>query len=327
MNKNLVSVIIPTYNRSNFIKKTIKSVLNQTYQYFEIIIIDDGSEDNTKQVVDSFKDSRIKYHWRENCGHPGKVRNVGLKNAKGEFIAFLDSDDFWFPSKLKEQISILKNLQEILLVCTNGLIYGSKSSDIFYPIKTDNFISLKDLLIENLVITSSALMRREVVNMIGFMDENPILKSGQDYDYWLRLLDYKDKSIYFIKKPLTVWRTHSSSITYKRHKNPNIHKKQNERLDYIFNKLVHVDESLSRKIRFNYLYKQKIEQLKKDLDFNLDPIHHLFRKENIRLNDKIVLFLDKIFHSSLIRSNKIFSFIGDLYHFYISNIVEMLLKS
>lgn len=102
--ENLVSVIIPTYNRSDLIKETINSVLNQTHKNFELIMVDDGSTVNTKTVIESFKDNRIKYILQKHHGLLAVARNNGLKVAIGEYIAFLDSDDIWLTNKLEKQI-------------------------------------------------------------------------------------------------------------------------------------------------------------------------------------------------------------------------------
>ena len=104
MEDPLVSVIIPTYNRAGVIKETINSIINQTYSNFEIIIVDDGSTDNTGDIIKTFQDDRIKYYWKKNTGLPSKARNVGLKHVNGEFIAFLDSDDIWLPKKIETQL-------------------------------------------------------------------------------------------------------------------------------------------------------------------------------------------------------------------------------
>ena len=107
--KPQVTVIIPAYNRAYVISRSIASVLAQTYPYFEIIVVDDGSVDNTEAVVKSFKDSRIKYIRHEVNKGISAVRNTGINEAAGEYIAFLDSDDEWLPTKLEKQMHILKN--------------------------------------------------------------------------------------------------------------------------------------------------------------------------------------------------------------------------
>ena len=101
------SIIIPTYNRANFIKKTMQSILNQSYTNFEIIVIDDGSTDNTKEIIDSIDDIRIQYYFQENKER-GAARNFGTKKAKGKYITFLDSDDLFMPTHLEQAFKFIK---------------------------------------------------------------------------------------------------------------------------------------------------------------------------------------------------------------------------
>ena len=98
-NKPLVSVILPTYNRARLVSRSINSVLKQTYNNFELIIIDDGSTDNTKQIINSFNDNRIVYLKHNHNKHASAARNTGIAKSKGELIAFLDDDDQWLPKK------------------------------------------------------------------------------------------------------------------------------------------------------------------------------------------------------------------------------------
>ena len=117
-NKPLVSVILPTYNRARLVSRSINSVLKQTYNNFELIIIDDGSTDNTKQIINSFNDNRIVYLKHNHNKHASAARNTGIAKSKGELIAFLDDDDQWLPKKLEKQISIIQKLPPKV-----GLIY------------------------------------------------------------------------------------------------------------------------------------------------------------------------------------------------------------
>ncbi len=102
-----ISVIIPTYNRGKIIGNSIKSVLNQTFKNLEIIVVDDGSKDNTKEIVDEFKDERVRYIKLNNNTGAANARNIGIKNAIGQYISFQDSDDIFYPDKLERQ---LKNI-------------------------------------------------------------------------------------------------------------------------------------------------------------------------------------------------------------------------
>ena len=105
----MVSIIIPTYNRGYIIKKSIDSVLHQTYEDFELIIVDDGSTDGTKQLIDEYEDDRIKYYSYEHNKGVVYARNYGMKMAKGDCIVFQDSDDVWHSDKLEKQIKILED--------------------------------------------------------------------------------------------------------------------------------------------------------------------------------------------------------------------------
>lgn len=120
-NNPTVSVIIPTYNRAHLVARAIQSVLNQTYQDFEIIIVDDASTDNTEEVVKSFNDKRVGYmQLNENSGTSAVPRNTAIKTARGKYIAFQDSDDEWLPEKLKKQVKVFKNvLAEVGIVYTD----------------------------------------------------------------------------------------------------------------------------------------------------------------------------------------------------------------
>ena len=109
MKKQIIcSVIIPVYEGSNVVSRAINSVLSQTYQNFELIIVNDGSTDNTEEVVKAIKDDRIKYFVQENKGQ-SSARNKGIKEATGEYIAFLDADDYWSPSHLSDHVNFLEN--------------------------------------------------------------------------------------------------------------------------------------------------------------------------------------------------------------------------
>ncbi|MFX1502247.1 MAG: glycosyltransferase family 2 protein, partial [Promethearchaeota archaeon] len=212
MINKLVSIIIPTYNRGNVIRETITSVLNQTYQNFQIFIIDDGSNDETTNIVQSFNDKRIKYIFQTHSGLPAKGRNTGLKKIKGEYVAFLDSDDIWFPRKLEIQINLFEKNPNILLIATNGVLFPTKLNMKVIPLKKNIKISFKQLLEKNIIINSSVLFKKEVISMVGLLDENINLKYGEDFDYWLRILRFKDKSILIIKNILVKYRENTESL-------------------------------------------------------------------------------------------------------------------
>ena len=194
MVNELVSIITPTYNKSNLLKETIISVLKQTYKNFEHLIIDDGSTDNSRDIVESFKVNRIKYILQDHTGVPAAGRNTGIKIAKGKYIAFLDHDDLWFPQKLEKQIQKFKENKDLLVIASNGIVIPEKPYRRLLSFKYDKIICFKDLLNSNPIINSSSLLKREIFEELGLLDEK-IGNYLPDYDFWLRILKYKDKSI------------------------------------------------------------------------------------------------------------------------------------
>ncbi len=209
-----VSVIITTYNRADLLPRAINSVLNQTYKDFELIIVDDGSTDNTKEIVEDFqqKDSRIVYVYQENQGWPSAL-NKGLSVVRGEFIAFLDSDDEWLPLKLEEQINIFNKSNSTNLGMVGCDILIIKENTNFK--KEFKFSALKENLIENVLkgrlptTLSALLIRREIFNKIGLIDKN--LRRMADQDLWIRILQYYN--VDFVPSILLKYYIHGGNIS------------------------------------------------------------------------------------------------------------------
>ncbi len=211
-----VSVIIPVYNGEKYIKQTIKSVLNQTFQNFEIIIIDDGSTDNSRKEIQSLDDLRIHYFYQSNKGCPAIPKNRGIRKAKGKYIAFLDQDDLFLPKKIENQLELIeKTGQKIDAVICNCFVYDEMNKQIIGKNWAKNFRIIpgkisQRLIKGNFIVTSSeALIRKSFFKKNGFLDER--LKIADDYDLWLRLA--KDSHIKFISKPLVKWRYRPGSLS------------------------------------------------------------------------------------------------------------------
>ena len=198
--EKLVSVIIPTYNRARTIGRSLKSVLEQTYQNIEVVIVDDGSTDDTIKVISEFKDARVRIVRHTHNKGANAARNTGVKTASGEFIAFQDSDDEWLPDKLKEQMDVFQGaLQNV------GVVYSELERAIgrhmhIFPLRNKKREgSLHDILmIENVVSLSTALIRRECLDKAGMFDES--MPRLQDWDLFIRISRYYDFKI--IEKPM-----------------------------------------------------------------------------------------------------------------------------
>ena len=213
MSNPLVTVIIPTYNRAKYIEDTIRSVINQTYKNLEIIVYDDGSTDNTKEIVESFKDKRIKYFWQKNSGMPAVPRNKAINHSSGEYIAFIDSDDLWLPNKLEKQLKEYEQNNNVGLVCTSIIQFNENDEWIKNLELSDKDFTFKSLLFNSHVRLSSVLVKKSVLNDVGLFDENPIIRVGEDYELWLRIS--KKYKIKYIDLPLTRYRHHIGNISKK----------------------------------------------------------------------------------------------------------------
>src|ERR1051326_1608307 len=163
-----VSVIIPTHNRAEFLRSAITSVLNQTFQNFEIVIVDDASKDHTQEIIAGFNDTRIKaIHNMCSKGDAG-ARNIGIMHSQCEYIAFLDDDDEWLPEKLQVQTCLLNNSSSnIGFVCTGRFTVNMKDRKVYSVWNPET----NDLSKENFIITSSILLRRECFEKCGLFDE------------------------------------------------------------------------------------------------------------------------------------------------------------
>lgn len=204
MNINpLISVIIPTYNRGKIISRTIQSVINQDYPYWQLIIIDDGSNDETELKIKKFlTDSRIEYDKKNNAG-ASAARNCGLKRAKGEYVTFLDSDDEYYPDRLSSMIRAINRYQTEIAVANRLVSYEQTRKNISEK-KENNQVKLcrREDLIKNRRVYINILLKSEIAKQTEF---DPSLPSSNDYDFVLRATSgkkivYLDKIVYLVHK-------------------------------------------------------------------------------------------------------------------------------
>lgn len=213
MDKPMISVVIPTYNRASLLKRAINSVLSQTFQNFELIIVDDGSTDNTKELVNAFiqKDSRIKYIWRENSGGPSKPRNLGIRNSRGKYISVLDSDDEILPEKLEKQVKKFETVSEDTGVVYSGFKCISKNEKyknktIIPKLKGNIFTKL---LHGNFIGNVTPLVKKECFQKSGLYDNN--VSTGEDWDMWIRISKYYEFD--FVPETLAIYHVHGKQVS------------------------------------------------------------------------------------------------------------------
>lgn len=187
MSSALVSIVLPTFNRATLIGETIQSVLNQTYQNWELLIVDDGSTDDTRSEIAKMNDHRIKYFFIEHTGVIGRVRNIGINKANGDVVAFLDSDDLWESDKLEFQIAKLKQHPNAFFIFGLGVQFGKNATPM--PVLENFFMGnvFVPFLMERRFVfyVPTLVFRKEVAREIKLIDES--LVYAGDIDFFLRM--------------------------------------------------------------------------------------------------------------------------------------------
>lgn len=217
-NKNpFVSIIIPTFNHGTYLKRALESVIEQTYTKWEAIIIDNNSTDNTNEVIKNFNDPRIKSYKINNNGVIAASRNKGIQKAKGVWLAFLDSDDWWAKEKLTEclkyadkKVDLIYHETEIISKKINHLNKKRiiKSRQLKSPV-------LIDLLLKgNPIVNSSVIVRKELINKIGGISEKKELIAAEDYNTWLRIAKISNQFLY-VPYRLGYYFEHENNISHK----------------------------------------------------------------------------------------------------------------
>ncbi|ASJ11442.1 glycosyltransferase [Thermococcus thioreducens] len=210
----LVSIIIPTYNREKLLERAINSVLNQTFDNFEILIVDGARRKDTEDLVRSFGDGRLRYISQRGEGI-ANARNIGVKKAKGKLIAFLDDDDSWEPEKLERQIQELKNLPESYGVIYTAFNYlylpNQKIIGVKKPKAQGNVY--RHLLLDNITGTSTILVRKKCFRRAGLFREEFI--TCEDWDMWLRMAKFY--LFASINEPLVNYSIHKGQFSFSKY--------------------------------------------------------------------------------------------------------------
>lgn len=185
-----MSVVIPTHQAAELVGRAVRSVLDQTYQDFEIVVIDNGSTDDTADVIAAFGDDRIRYRWQPDSGLPADSRNAGVGMAVGEYVAFLDADDLWYPGKLAAVTAAFDEDPALALVCHDVAVTraGERVGERAYAPDTSHMYE-ELLYVGNFLTTSAVTVRREAVLAAGGFDIKPAFLTVEDYDLWLRLAE------------------------------------------------------------------------------------------------------------------------------------------
>ena len=206
-----ISVIMPTYNRADLLMASIESVRQQSFTDWELLVVDDGSNDNTEDIVKSIVDQRISYHKIPHCGKLGQVRNHGLQLATADYIAFADSDDLWHPEKLAQQMNALQRHPESFFCLTNGYNFKTEKQPLHFFYKQKDGEKFDDLFISCFssgvaCFCQSLLFRRSCLEKTGFLEEERL----SDRNFIVSLCFFFKGVILF--EPLFFRRLHESNL-------------------------------------------------------------------------------------------------------------------
>jgi glycosyltransferase involved in cell wall biosynthesis len=209
----LVSVIVPTYNSAKYIEEALNSIFNQTFRDFEIIVVDDGSTDNTRQILEKYA-QQIKYVCQANGG-PSSARNTGIRLANGKYIAFLDADDLWFPEKLEKQIALFNHNSKLGMVTTGVWSFDEKGLFGYSANKRSKLMHgniARNIFLHSNIGTPTVMVKKEVFDKIGVFEEN--IRQSEDDNMWIRIAANYD--IELIDEALIKVRNHPSRMTFNR---------------------------------------------------------------------------------------------------------------
>ncbi|BAY25005.1 family 2 glycosyl transferase [Calothrix sp. NIES-2100] len=264
-----VSVIIPVYGVENYIASTVESVLAQTYDNFEILIIDDASRDRSLKICQQFTDSRIRIIRQENRGLAG-ARNTGIRHAQGEYLAFLDGDDIWLPEKLEKHITHLENAPKVGVSFSRSAFIDEAGK----PLGSYQMPKLQGITTPHLFCTnpvgngSAAVVRKEVFQEIKFFDNlhstvedfyfDEQFRQSEDIECWIRISIQTNWQIEGIPEALTLYRVNSGGLSANLLKQLDYWEKVMQKTQFYAPELVNQWQSLARAYQFQYLARNAV---------------------------------------------------------------------
>ena len=200
-----ISVIIPTWNSASTLEKSIRSALEQILSPLEVLVCDDGSTDESREIVDSINDSRVQWIAGAHSGRPAIPRNRGIRASRGEWLAFLDSDDEWLPEKLENQFALV-NKMGCDASCSNAIRYVPLQGHLgaYYKHNIGEVISFTELIHNNYVICSSVLIKKDIVDKCNEFPEDKAVKAVEDYALWLRTATFTNFA--YVNEPQLIYR-------------------------------------------------------------------------------------------------------------------------
>ena len=281
-----ISIVIPAYNQAVYLPESVQSVLNQTVADFEVIIVDDGSTDNTREVALSFNDQRIYYIFQENAGLSA-ARNTGIRNASGDYLLFLDSDDLLMPNALELHLAAKARHPQAGLFVGGWVKINSSGSPLSEEQAPPQYIDFASLLTGNPFPVHGAMIARNWLDRIGLFDES--LRSVEDWDLWLRFC-IKGGVISTFSHTVCMYRMHPAQMT----RNPDrMHTATLAVLDKLSQQQALENDSLTLlneaygaayiKAACRFYSVKAVERAKRDLSQAIDYTPHLLKDDGLKL--------------------------------------------
>jgi glycosyltransferase involved in cell wall biosynthesis len=205
-----VSIVVPAFNAERFVAETIESVCAQTHRNWELIVVDDGSTDDTASVVQRMDDARVRLVKIPHSGLPAIARNRGIAESRAPNVAFLDADDVWRPAKLERQLEMLGARPRVGLIHCAAEVLDDPTAPVAKPTGHGKPLLIR-LLETNFIYNSSVLVRRSVLDEHGVFDTDPGLRGTEDYELWLRLAVAVEFA--YVPEPLLLYRIHAAGLS------------------------------------------------------------------------------------------------------------------
>jgi len=209
----VISVVVAAHNHAHFLSECLFSVKAQTCKDYELIVVDNGSTDNTREVVDNLAWDKLRYHYQQDTGSVAGPRNTGIRLAKGKYVAFLDSDDFWYPQKLERVIRVLKDHPEVDII-SHAMFQREEGKEKILmnvgPLRKNMFAFL---LGGNRLLGSATVVKKDVLCEMQGFNERKDFVHAEDYDLWLKIA-YSNGNFFFISQPLGEYRVHASNLSH-----------------------------------------------------------------------------------------------------------------
>ena len=282
----LFSVVIPTYNHAIFLGRALQSVVNQTYTDFEVIVVDNHSTDRTDEILAGFDDPRIRCFKTNNDGVIARSRNLGVYEANGKWIAFLDSDDWWTTDKLERCFKFINDevdfvYHDLKIISDRKRLLRSKSTTV-HQLKRPVLI---DLLVQgNVIANSSVVVKKELLDKVGGINESKNLIASEDYHTWLKIAELTDQ-FFYIKDSLGFYSMHAQNMSGKNMSLPGWRAVENFLWHLSPQKKNKAEANLRYSSgRFNFLIKN-FSVAKRDLTFSLR-----YGRFSIKFKSALMLF-------------------------------------